>query len=204
MTSPIPEETPRPSPGAEFVGSWYTWWPGDPLPTLPPLPDFITAPADDRTFAAAAGIDVEEVVTTRRFGNQPYLARFAGEPVAYGWSTGSRVEIGEVGLSFTLPPGERYLWGFVTREQWRGRGIYPHLLRAILRHEESERARYWIGHDPGNQASAKGILKAGFGRVGDVYRLTEGRLVLVPVGPIERARVGAALLGAELNDRSAT
>ncbi len=191
--------SPRRGPG-DFVGPWYAWWPGDPLPALPPLPGFATAPADDdHQIAALAGIGVEEVAKRRRAGHRPYIARLGGEPVAHGWSTGGAVEIGELGLAFTLPPGERYLWGFATEERWRGRGLYPHLLQAILRHEGLAGVRYWIGHTPENAASAQGILKAGFRRVGDVYRLPTGRFVLVPTGPLERARLGAALLGAELH-----
>lgn len=199
MARPQSESPPGGGPGGDFVGPWYAWWPGDPLPALPPLPGLVVAPADDDpALAALARIGVEDVATIRRAGNQPYLACLAGEPVACGWSTGSAVEIGEIGLAFTLPPGERYLWGFATTPQRRGRGIYPRLLQAILRHEAATTARYWIGHTPENQASARGILKAGFHRVGNVYRLATGRFVLVPSGPIDRARVGAKLLGAEL------
>ncbi len=185
----------------DFLGPWYTWWPGDPLPALPPLPAFAAAPSDDdRALAALAGVGVEEVAARRRAGNRPYLARLGGEPVACGWSAGGAVEIGEIGLAFTLPPGERYLWGFATAEHRRGRGVYPRLLQAILRREGPGGARYWIGHAPENGASGRGILKAGFRRAGDVYRLPAGDLALVPVGPVERARAGAALLGAELHD----
>jgi RimJ/RimL family protein N-acetyltransferase len=188
----------QPGVGGDFVGPWYAWQPGDPLPLLPPLPGFIAGPADDdRALAALAGRDVDEVMALRRAGNRPYVARLAGELVAHGWSTDGTVEIGELDLTFTLPPGERYLWGFATEARWRGRGIYPRLLQAVLRREGAA-ARCWIGHEPDNTASARGIVKAGFRRVGDVFRLPTSRLTLVPVGPIERARVGAALLGADL------
>jgi hypothetical protein len=196
MSSPA-----RQDPGGAFVGPWYGWWPGDLLPALPPLTGLVAGPADDdRSLAALAAIDPGEVAARRGAGHRPYLARLAGEPVACGWSTWSAVEIGEIGLTFTLPPGERYLWGFVTVGPERGRGIYPHLLQAILRHEGTGDARYWIGHTPDNLASARGIQKAGFRRVGDVYLLVPGRFALVPAGPIERARAGAALLGAEFRD----
>jgi GNAT superfamily N-acetyltransferase len=189
-----------PGSGGDFVGPWYAWWPGDPLPALPPQPGFAATPADeDGVLTALAGIGVEEVAARRRAGHRPYIAHLGGEPVAHGWSTGGAVEIGELGLAFTLPPGERYLWGFATEEHWRGRGLYPRLLQAILRHEGLSDVRYWIGHTPENAPSARGILKAGFRRVGDVYRLPTGRFVLVPTGPLERAPLGAALLGAQLH-----
>lgn len=201
---PAPAAPARRGPGGDFVGPWYAWWPGDRLPALPPLPGFTATPADDDwTLTALARTGVEELARRRRAGNRPYLACLAGEPVAHGWATGSTVEIGELGLAFTLPPGERYLWGFATVERWRGRGLYPRLLRAIMRHEGREDARYWIGHEPDNEASGRGILKAGFRRVGDVYRRPTGGFVLVPVGPSARARVGAALLGAALHGADA-
>jgi GNAT superfamily N-acetyltransferase len=189
----------QPGPPGDFVGPWYVRWPGDPLPALPPLPGFTAAPAeDDRTLAALAGVELAEVAARRRAGNRPYLARLDGEPVALGWSTGTAVEIGELDLAFTLPPGNRYLWGFVTAPAWRGRGLYPRLLQAILRAEGAD-IRAWIGHEPGNTASARGILRAGFRCVGHVFRTPAGIFVVTPTGPIERARAGAALLGATLH-----
>lgn len=185
--------------GGEFVGPWYTWWCGDPLPALPVLPGFTAVVADDeRTLAALARIDIATVAAWRRAGNQPYLAYLCGEPVGYGWTTGHRLEIGELGLSRVLPPGDRYLWGFATVERWRGRGVYRHLLQAIVHHEARGGTRFWIGHTPENRASATSIPRAGFHRVGDVYRLPTGQLVLAPVRPFERARIGAAVLGAAL------
>jgi ribosomal protein S18 acetylase RimI-like enzyme len=188
------------TPPGDFVGPWYVRWPGDVLPELLPVPGLVAALAeDDEMLAELARIEPGEVAARRRAGNRPYVARLDGEPVALGWSTSSAVEIGELDLVFTLPPGNSYLWGFVTAPAWRGRGLYPRLLQAILR-AEGDDLRAWIGHEPPNAASARGILKAGFGCVGDVFRTPAGGFVLAPSGPIERARAGAALLGATLLD----
>jgi hypothetical protein len=154
---------------------------------------------DDEVLAELAGIDLGEVAAHRRSGNQPYVARLDGELVAVGWSTRSTVEIGELDLTFMLPPGNSYLWGFVTAPAWRGRGFYPRLLQAILRAEGDEVCA-WIGHEPPNVASARGIIRAGFSCVGNVFRTTAGSFVLAPSGPIARARAGAALLGAVVLD----
>src|SRR5215217_893031 len=98
MTAQAPRD-----PVGEFVGPWYGWWQGDALPELPPLPGFAAGPADDDpALAALNDIDVGEVVAWRAAGHRPYLARVAGEVVACGWSTWDRVEIGEIGLAFTL------------------------------------------------------------------------------------------------------
>lgn len=187
-----------PGPVGAFVGPWYAHWPGDPLPALPPLPGLAVSPADDdRALATLAGLDTPTIAARRRAGKRPYLATLGGVPVAHGWSTGGAVEIGELGLTFALPPGNRYLWGFATAPPWRGRGIYPRLLQAILR-LEGPAARTWIGHEPHNAASARGILKAGFRQVGTVFQAPTGGFLLVPTGPPARARAGAAILGAAL------
>ncbi len=187
----------RRQPEDEFVGPCYAWWPGDALPDLPPLDDFsVDAAGDDRSLAALAGLDVAEVAARRRDGNRPYVARVAGAVAGWGWVAEELLEIGELAVTTALPPGEYYLWDFVTVERWRGRGIYPRLLQAILRDVLPPDAHCWIGHEPGNVASSRGILKAGFRRVGDIYARAGVGYILDPVGPIERARVGAPLFGA--------
>lgn len=184
----------------EIVGPWYAWWPGDPLPALPALPGFVAGPVmDDAAFAAASGLPPTEIAARRAVGDRPYLATVGGEAVGWGWSATRRLAIGELGIARTLPPHDRYLWAFETAEAWRGRGVYPLLLQAILRHEAPEGARSWIGHDPGNVSSARGIARAGFCRVGVLYRSPGGDFTLIPTGPLDRARVGAALLGATVH-----
>ena len=181
----------------EFVGPWYAWWPGDSLPPLPALPGFVAAPvADDAAFAALTGLSAAEIAARRANGDRPYLATVAGSGVGWGWSATRWLSIGELGIARALPPTDRYLWAFETLPHWRGRGVYPRLLQAILRHEAGKGARSWIGHDPGNAASARGIARAGFGRVGAIHRAPDGGYLLLPHGPLDRARIGAPLLGA--------
>lgn len=181
----------------EFVGPCYAWWPGDPLPELPPLPGFVATVADDDSaLVDASGLDPAEVAARRRDGNRPYLASVRGTPVAWGWVAERILSIGELGVTTTLPPGNHYLWDFVTLAGWRGRGLYPRLLSAILRDEAARDVRCWIGHEPGNAASARGILKAGFRPVGDIHARSGGGYLLLPTGSIARARVGAPIFGA--------
>jgi len=181
----------------EFVGPWYAWWPGDLLPALPTLPGFAAAPVtDDAAFVTLSGLSAGAIAARRANGDRPYLAAVNGEGVGWGWSATRWLSIGELGIERALPPADRYLWACETLQSWRGRGIYPRLLQAILRHEAREGARSWIGHDPGNAASARGITKAGFGRVGAIHRAPVGGYLLVPDGPRDRAQIGAPLLGA--------
>lgn len=180
-------------------GSWYGWWRGDPLPALPPLDGPAVERVDDaRVIAAIARLSVDEANRRLATGNRAYVARIHDAVVAHGWSATHTVEIGEISLTFTLPTGNYYLWAFVTAPDWRGRGVYPRLLHAILHAEMDEAARFWIGHEPGNAASARGILKAGFTHAGDLLLLPDGSMALAPAGPLERARAGADVLGAAL------
>jgi hypothetical protein len=180
----------------DFVGPWYAWWPGDPIPPFDPWPAFSAAPADDdAALAQLIGAPVADIQAWRRDGNQPYLARVAGEVVACGWSATRMVSIGELGLEQPLPAGDRYLWGFVTAEPWRGQGIYPRLIAAIIGYEGAAH-RYWIGHEPGHNSSSRGILKAGFRQIGEIYRRPRGDFTLRPMSDATRAKIGAAVLGA--------
>jgi GNAT superfamily N-acetyltransferase len=155
------------APGVVF----YRWGRRDPRPALPPLPGFSAGVTDDaRLVAELAQLDLAEVLARMETGHRPYVAWIAGVPVAYGWSATRQTTIGEVGLRFDIPVGNRYLWDFATLPAWRGQGIYPRLLQAILAHE-AEAARFWIGHVPANLASARGIVKAGFRRVGVINRV---------------------------------
>jgi GNAT superfamily N-acetyltransferase len=177
-----------------------TWWSGDPLPTLPPLPTFRAAVTTDiPLLARLAALDPAEVAARIAENHRPYLARLSEKPVAYGWVAGAGATIGELGVAFTLPRGDRYLWDFATLPDWRGRGIYPHLLHGIIAAESAMGAtRLWIIHAPENPASARGIVKAGFAPVGDLSFRATGGAGFRPFADPLRAGVGAALLGVPL------
>lgn len=181
----------------EPTGYFYAWWRGDPLPELA-CPEGFAAEAtgDARLLAELAGLELAETQARLASGHHAYVARLGGQAVGSGWSARATVAIGELGIRLALPPAQRYLWDFGTLPAWRGRNVYPCLLRAIIL-AESEAQRFWIGHDLGNEASARGILKAGFRRVAQVYVLPEG-VRLRPLEPAERALAAAELLGLRL------
>ena len=160
-----------------------TWWAADALPTLNPLPGFRAAiSADCDTLARLAGIEMAEVRAQLDGGHRPYVATLDGIPAGYEWVAGESATIGEFGMSFVLPRGDRYPWDFATLPAWRGRGLHPHLRQGIIAGEAAEAARLWIIHAPENRASCRGIAKAGS----------------APVDRRARSRVGAALLGVPL------
>jgi GNAT superfamily N-acetyltransferase len=183
------------------IGLMHTWWRGDPLPILPPLPGLTIAPvADPRSILPLCWLAEGDVRGRLDRNHRLWLARLPGAPVAYGRVATTEAQIGGLGITLALPPGNRYLWDFVTLPPWRGRGIYPRLLQAILAHEDTSE-RFWIGHDVGNDASRRGIERAGFALTATLYRQPDGRFVFVPAASIERALATSVLLDVPLIDR---
>ena len=179
---------------AEPVGRFHTWWRGDFLPDLPDLAGLAIEPTNDDRVAALVAIAPNEFRRRTQGSNQFWLARIRDEPVGWGWIASDAVSIGELGIARRLPPGNRYLWDFVTVPRWRGHGIYRWLLQTIVK-SGTDAERFWIGHDLPNVASARGIAKAGFHEVGLLYRDQDGGFDLVPTGPIDRASAASALFG---------
>src|SRR5437867_2007174 len=128
-----------------ILGYGYTWWRGDPLPSLPPLAGMRVEQTYDAPLLARLNkLDPSTVDARVQTGNRPYVAFLHGTPVAYGWSATRVAGIVELGLTWSLTADNRNLWDFATLEGWRGQGIYPRLLQAILRVEEAEAQRFWI------------------------------------------------------------
>lgn len=181
------------------IGYFYAWWQGDGRPDLPTLPELTVGTTDDaRLMAELASLPAAEVRARLAEGHRAYLGWLGAVPVAYGWSARHRAAIGELGLVVSLRARQRYLWDFATLPTWRGRGLYPRLLQAILVREAAGVDQFWIGHDRDNAASERGIVKAGFGRVGALHLLAGGRPVFRSLAPADRARAAARILGASL------
>jgi GNAT superfamily N-acetyltransferase len=162
-------------PGGSFYGFHRDW----PLPALQADPggqvEVDTIP-DVPLLAKLARLDEREVVRRLDEGHQLFLLRVDGAPASYGWSASGPAHIGGLELHLTVPPGERYLWDFVTLPDFRGRGLYPLLLQDIIRRQWQEASWFWIGHETHNEASRRGILKAGFRLAGRVWWLRGGEL----------------------------
>lgn len=181
------------------LGYEYAWWRGDPLPVLTPNAQLQIAPSDQiALLAGLTGLAAAEVRHRLLEAHRPYVARMAGTPVAYGWVASATGGIRELNLSYQIGPRHRYLWDFATFPAWRGQGIYPRLLQAIVAAEDAD--RFWIGHAADNHASARGMAKAGFQRYGALASWPDGRLTIVPHNDPQRAAVSpmGALLGLTL------
>jgi ribosomal protein S18 acetylase RimI-like enzyme len=131
-------------------------------------------------------------------GHTAWVASIDGQPAAWGWMATRTADIGELGLTFAIPPRERYLWNFVTLPAFRGRGIYPRLLDAIVRSESARADTFWIAYAPENRASETGIRRAGFEPVAELSFDAAGRPAVEGAG--EDAKDAAALLGLPQSD----
>jgi GNAT superfamily N-acetyltransferase len=140
----------------------------------------------------------EEVGARLAAGHRIYIASVDGIPASYGWVATVSASIGELELEFKLVAHDRYLWDFVTLPEWRGRGIYPRLLRAIIDQESPDAQRFWIIFAPENAASGAGIAKAGFELVSELSFLRDSGVGTVALADARRASAGTALLGVEL------
>lgn len=148
----------------------------DAAPAWPPQPALaVRRETCAATMAALQGRSVEEMRRRLDGGHRAYVATWMGEPAAWGWVATRTAGIGELGSAFTIPPGERYLWNFVTLRSHRGLGIYPRLLDAIVRAESAWAERFWIAYAPENHASGSGIRKAGFATVAELSFNAAGR-----------------------------
>jgi GNAT superfamily N-acetyltransferase len=200
-TAAAPPNLPDLDPSAVPVGRFHAWWRSDPLPALPAIPGLRTEPIADAWRAAdLIPLPATEIGERMRQGHQLWLARVFSEPVAWGWNATRRFAIGELSIARALPPRTRYLWDFFTLPEWRGRGIYPRLLQAIVA-SEPDVEQFWVGHDLGNDASARGIAKAGFAEVGLLYRGETSGFALVPSGPRERAAEAATIFAVPIAGR---
>jgi len=155
------------------------WHRDDVLPQMKTVSGLMVGRMDDAEALAQAQSRTPALVHERfTAGHRAYVARLDGRIVAWGWVAMRRARIGELDLEFDVPAGERYLWNFVTLAAFRGRGIYPRLLEAIVTAEAPESERFWIAYAPENHASGIGILKAGFTKVADLSFDQAGRPVV--------------------------
>jgi GNAT superfamily N-acetyltransferase len=187
--------------------AFATWWRGDQLPALRALEGFSARSMDDTTLLARlAHLEVAEVEKRLSEGHRPYVGWLEGAPVAYGWVATQKADVGELDLTITLPQRDRYLWDFATLPDWRGRGIYPHLLQAILLAESGTgeiAERFWIIAAPENRASSAGIAKAGFTSIAHLSFQRQGEAGLVAMVKGGRVAAAATLLQVAVLDDEA-
>ena len=135
----------------------------DQSPVLPLLPTLVVRPTTNPVLMSSLQQRrVDDMIRRFAAGHRAYVAWYDGEPAAFGWVATRGADIGELAVRFTLPPRDAYLWNFVTLPPFRGLGIYPRLVDAMVRAEAPFADRFWIIYAPENHASGSGIAKAGF------------------------------------------
>ncbi|HET9134445.1 MAG TPA: GNAT family N-acetyltransferase [Gemmatimonadales bacterium] len=171
----------------------------DAAPALAPLPGLaFGASRDAEDYAAIRGRPLDDLATRLDAGHEPWVAYVDGVPAAFGWVATRSATLGELDLSVLLPRDAQYLWNFVTAPGFRGRGLYPRLLDAIVRAAPWEVTHSWVAFAPENHASAKGVATAGFRRVADLSRDAHGAPALYErlagAGSLAAAMLGVPLV----------
>lgn len=96
-------------------------------------------------------------------GEKCFVALHRGRPVSYIWGAAGPVGVEEIAMAVKPAPGEAYLYDAFTLEGWRGRNLYPSVLRRALEDGKAEGLkRMMIFVEAGNAASRRGVAKAGF------------------------------------------
>ena len=148
---------------------------------LPALPGLEIRESDAPQLMSKMGeISLTDVISRFEGGHKAYVAFLNDVPAAFGWVATHQARIGELNHSFVLPDHHRYLWNFRSLMAFRGRGIYPQLLRHILQAEQPQATHQWIMHAPENEASLRGIQKAGFRLMGKVSVINGYELIFTP------------------------
>lgn len=128
-------------------------------------PDLVPALSAMRASNASA-----ELLQRFRTGRQCYTVWVGDQLAAYGWVSFEDETIGELNLRIRLLPGEVYIWDCVTAPPFRGNHLYSALLAYILEELRLQPVcRAWIGADLENVASQKGMGRAGFHHVADLW-----------------------------------
>lgn len=125
-----------------------------------------------------AGADTPELASVRvRGGRLGYLIEQTspdtqappGTVLAYGWVARAGDQVDDLGFSLDMPPGEGWIYDCATIPAARGRGLYTALLCAMRAAFPTHGLEHgWIGTEPRNWPSQRGIARAGFQKVADV------------------------------------
>ncbi len=151
--------------------------------------------------ALARAMEVEDAEVHRRLakGARASVALLGDRSIAgYGWVSHDAARIYELGIHVRLPHGHAYIWDCLTLPAYRGRGIFPALLRFIVEQQRIAGIRQvWAGVAPENDASLRSFARAGFRLVAHTY-LDDGQC---EVHPTHEATPREVRLLARLNAR---
>ncbi len=146
---------------------------------VPAMPGYIVraatladVPHVQQAMQASGDYPADVVVSRLQDGRHPFVVEEDDRVVSYGWVALSGDNVGDMGLSIRLRSHHAYIYDCATHPSYRGRGLYPALLRVMA--ADLGRGGWscvWIGTAPGNFTSQRGIVRAGFQRLGDMNLL---------------------------------
>ena len=156
------------------------------------------AGADDERYARDIGTDSASTFRARLTpGTTCYIVEDRERFLHATWVTTDRSWAREIRAFLVPPAGDAYIYESFTRDDARGRGIYPFALGNILATLSSTGvARAWIAVEEHNTPSRRSINKAGFTFAFALpYRRRWGRLTIDdPRGP--EAEIGRTFVQA--------
>ncbi|HVO33198.1 MAG TPA: GNAT family N-acetyltransferase [Elusimicrobiota bacterium] len=121
------------------------------------------ADAVSATMKAAGTWHRDEADRRKARGDICYAVMDAQRCVHYAWLTRTLRDFGSLGLRVELPAKHAWIYDCFTVPSHRGRSIFPHVLIKIVGDMHRQAAeRVWVDARVSNDASIRGILKAGF------------------------------------------
>ena len=121
-------------------------------------------------------------------GRRGYVVETDGAIAGYGWVATTDEPLGGSGVVFRPTGRDAWLYDFGTVPAFRRRGLYPILLRFVVRDlAAADLGRAWIGTAPDNVVSQRGILRAGFHPVAAVQMRRDGSTPAVDLTPVPDA-----------------
>ena len=142
--------------------------------------------AHARLVEAMAATPTAEIDRRLAAGSRAYGVRIDEAVVAYAWVSFGAERVEEIEGAIQMDPGQAYVWDCATAPAWRGRGLYPALLRTVARELSAEGLTWlWIAARVDNAPSLRGFVKADFVPVAEVryVRLWRWRRLAVRADP---------------------
>jgi GNAT superfamily N-acetyltransferase len=136
---------------------------------------------DAPAYADAIGTDSPSTFRARLSdASRCYGVELSGRLVHASWVTTDCAWTRELRAFICPPAGDAYVYESFTRDDARGRGVYPFALNGICAELHAEEiARLWVAVESHNAASLRAVDKAGFEPVLEIsYRRRLGRLTV--------------------------
>ena len=143
-----------------------------PIPPLPVADMRLALLTAEYTAALTTAMAVPKAEVQRRLdaGGIAALALLSDNTIAgYGWVSFDAARVYELRVEIWLPRQHAYIWDCETLPPYRGRHIFPALLRYLLeelRHRQI--SQVWAAVAPGNNASLHSFARASFRLVAEM------------------------------------